>query len=1095
VFVAILLALPFTSLLAQNRNTGEIRGTITDSSGARAAGARVVVTNTDTGITTTLVAGEGGSYDAPLLEPGPYSIEFSKEGFKKFVRQGITLHVEVIAVDAVLKVGSINESVTVTADVPLVQTETSERSAVFVEKTVNDLPNVGRNWFDILGQLPGVNPGGSQDASGQSVGVNGAAPWQENFLTDGGVNTLPVSQNPGTQTPLDDIAEVDMSTSNFSAEYGSGVAVFNVITKSGTNRFHGSLYEFWQNDILEARNYFAQSTTPLRWNMYGGTIGGPIRRNKAFFFFSYQSNPSISDSPTFYTFPTAAMKAGDFSDPSLPILYDPKTGNPDGTGRMQFSDPSRGTPGNPQGLNIVPLNRFDPVAAKIQAYFPLPNLPGTGNNYYYVARNTSTGQTYNAKIDYNLSASNSLSGSLTLTPGSSFSPSPTCPIASGSTSGCGSSSGNDPQVSMTDAWTFSPKLINEARVSFLRQYGVWSSLDQGHGFAAKIGLPNPPADTFPNIGIGGVGSTSIGGGLNAVLGFNSFMYSDSVTWIKGKHAFKFGGEFNRWQDNQEWSNIDSGDYDFSGVFTQNPADPNPPVGSGYADFLLGLPDSWGVAMQPLTGLRAWNVHAFAQDDYKMTPHLTLNLGVRYVRQAGWSEVENRIGNFDPTLLNPATGNLGAMCFAGQTFGGHQCPRAQQQTRGSFQPRVGFAWSPKDTWSIRGGYGIFDIMQGANNYTTGFAYGWSIQGSITSPDNLTPVFPLSQGPPPGSIIYPSAAARTPDSFNGQGVSYLPYHTPVPYVQQWQFGIQHQIPGHIGLDAAYVGSRGVHLLFGRNINQVPAALLGPNDFPNSMPYPQFPGGIGANLYDGISTYHSLQLSARTVVSHGVSFRVNFTLAKALDENTSPGWSGNTITNQSYQNAYDPRANYGLASFDVPRLLNGNVVYELPFGQGKTLLDRGGLLNGFVGGWQLSGTFQVHSGLPFTPVMADNLTFSFAGDQYPNRVGHGTLAHPTPNLWFDPTAFVSPGLYKFGDSGRDILRGPAFRGVNLSLAKHFKLGEHRQLEMRADAYDVFNHANFGMPDPVIGDGTTGAITSTASSFANPGSRNLQLGAKFSF
>ncbi len=780
ILVGVLFILPSTlPLFAQNSNTGEIRGTVTDASGARLAGARVAVTNTDTGVTTLVVAGKSGVYDAPLQPVGRYSIEFSKEGFKNFVRRGITLHVETVTVDAVLSVGSASQSVTVTADIPLIQTETSDRSAVFSEKTINDVPNVGRSWYDILGQLPGVNPGAAQDASGQSVGVNGAAAFQENFLVDGGVNTLPVSQNPEQQTPLDAIAEVDMSTSNFSAEYGNGVAVFNVITKSGTNKFHGSLYEFLQNDALEARNYFSPSVTPLRWNMYGGTIGGPIRRDKAFFFFSYQSNPYIADTPSYYTFPTAAMRAGNFSDPSLPIIYDPATYNPATGTRTAF-------PGN-----IIPKNRFDPVAAKIQAYFPSPNLPGTGNNYYYVQRNTQTAMSYNGKIDYNLSGANHLSGSFMFSPGSSFNPAPTCPMGTSGTSGCQKTSGMGSSFQITDAWTISPKLVNEGRISFLRQHGIYSTPDQGQGFPAKIGLPNPPADTFPNIGIGGVASTGIGGGLYATLNFNSFMYSDTVTWLFGKHAFKFGGEFDKWQNNQAWANIDSGDYDFSGVFTQDPSNPNPPVGVGYADFLLGLPDSWGVSMQPETGLRAWNVQAFAQDDYKVTPQLTVNLGIRYLRQSGWSEVQNRMANFDPTLPNPGTGTLGAVCFAGQTFAGHKCPRALPQTVGLFQPRIGFAWSPKETWSIRGAFGVFQMMEGANNYTTGFAYGWSIQGGITSGDNLTPVFRLFQGPPPGSIIYPSAALRTPGGLNGQGIGYIPNNTPASYVQQYQFDIQHQI----------------------------------------------------------------------------------------------------------------------------------------------------------------------------------------------------------------------------------------------------------------------------------------------------------------
>ena len=1119
VLVAFLFALPLTSVFGQNRNTGQIRGTVTDSSGAAVVGARVAITNTLTGVTTTVTSGAAGVYDAPLLETGEYSIEFSKEGFKKFVRKGVTLHVEAITVDATLNVGSISETVAVTADVPLVQTETSERSAVFTEKTINDLPNVGRSWFDITGQLPGVNPGGNpngggQDASGMGVGVNGTPGFQENFLTDGGVTTLPVSQNPGVTVPLDDIAEVDMSTSNFSAEYGSGVAVFNVITKSGTNQFHGSLYEFAQNDAFEARNYFATSVTPLRWNMYGGTIGGPIRPNKAFFFFSFQTNPVISYSPTFYTFPTPAMKGvgtpngnADFSallggpevDSNGNPVINPCNGQQEILG--QIYDPAttqtvNGQPcRQPFAGNIIPANRIDPVAKAIQAYFPTPNLPGLGNNYYFAGRSPSSSNAYSGKLDYNASAANRLSGSVQVNPGSSFSPAPTCPIASNANSGCQNSTGTLSQLQITDAWTFSPKLVNEARISFLRQYGVWSTPDQGQGFPPKIGLPSLPANTFPNINVGGFITTSIGGGLYAKLGFNSFMYSDSVTWSTGKHIWKFGGEFNRWQDNQAWANIDAGDYAFSGNFTLNPSDlsnPNIPTPQvlGYADLLLGQVDNWGVSMSPEYGARTWNLQAFAQDDYKITPRLTLNLGVRYVLQKGWTEVENRFANFDPTLLNPGTGTLGALCFAGQTFGGHRCPEAQEKTIADiFDPRVGFAWSPKNNWSIRGGYGIFSEMWGANNYVSTFLPGWAIQGSLPTIDILTPVFTLSNGPPPGSIVYPSAAERTPGSLNGQGVTYLPYDTPAAYVQQWHFSIQHEIFGRVGLDAAYVGSRGVHLLFPRDINQVPEALLGPNDSPQFRPYPQYPGGIGANLYDGISNYHSFQFTARTVISHGLSFRFNYTFSKALDETSTTGWC---CASDTYQNSYNPRANYGLTAFDLPQLLNGSLVYELPFGSGKSLLNQGGLLDKVVSGWQLSSVFQVHSGIPFTPVVSNNLTFSYAGTEYPNRLGKGTLPNPSINDWFDLSAFAVPPPYTFGDSGRHILRGPKWRNLNIALAKNFKitkLGEGGQLQMRVDAYDIFNHPNFGMPDPTIDTSTSGQITTANTS------RNLQLGAKLSF
>ncbi len=1117
ILVALLAVVPGIHVFGQNRNAGEIRGTVTDPSGAVVPGATVTFTGTDTGVTTRVVANDAGVYEAPSLEPSAYTIRFTKEGFKELVRRGIVLHVEAITVDAVLQIGSTRQEVTVEAAMPLVQTETSERKGTFTEKTILELPNVGRNWFDVTGLLPGVNPGASgigggangagQDASGMGVGVNGTGSYQINFLTDGGVTTLPVSQNPGVTVPIDAIAEVNLSTSNFSAEYGNGVAVFNVITKSGTNQFHGSGYEFVQNDKLEARNFFAlnqtnpvtgqeipgTARTPLRWNEYGGTIGGPIRRNKAFFFFSYQSNPSNIVFPTYYTFPTAAMRAGDFSDPSQPPVYDPAS-------RVIVNGILTRPPTQFPGNRIL---KFDSVAANIQNYFPLPNLPGLANNYYHADANPSTGQAYNGKLDYNLSASNRLAGSLMLNPGTSSSTAPACPIALGASSGCGNVTGMLSQAQITDAWTFSPTLVNEARVSFLRQYGVWSALDVGKGYPQKIGLKNLQADVFPNISIGGAVPTGLGGGLHAVLGFNSFVTSDTLTWIRGKHILKFGGEYNKWQQNQAWADIDAGDFDFSGLFTENPAAADPTsTGLGYADFLLGLPDNWGVSISPETGTRVWNLMPFAQDDYKIKPNLTLNIGVRYQLQPGWTEVHDRISNFDPTLINPGaglpTGTLGALCFAGQSFGGHKCPRAQEKTiTDLFAPRVGFAWSPKEKWSVRGAFGLFDLMWGANTYTGGQGIGWGTLGTLTNTDQLTPIFQLANGPP--LPVFPSASARTPDMLNGQGPTYTPYNTPAAYVEQWHFDIQHQIAGGVLLDVAYVGSHTLHLGFGRDINQVPRQLLGPGDAQRRRPYPQY-SGIYGSLFDGYSHYHSFQFATRKDFSRGLFFTATYTLSKTLDTGSGSGWGGQQSV-ETYQDAYNVRANYGPALFDITHLVNGSLVYELPVGSGKPFLNQSKLLNAFFGGWQVSSTVQLHTGEPFTPLISTNLSGDLAccGNWLPNRLGRGTLANPSVKRWFDPTAFALPAPFTFGNTGRNILRGPSWKNANLALAKNFrisKLGEGGRLQIRAEAYDVFNHPNFAQPNPYIDDlAGVGTITSTAGAASGFGSRNIQLGAKLSF
>lgn len=1067
-----------TQAFGQNRSAGEIRGTVTDSSGAVVPGAVVTVTNTATGVTHRTTTGGAGFYDAPSLLPGEYRIVFSKEGFKEYVRSGIVLHVETITVNAAMQLGSLSQSVTVQGAAPLVQTDTSDVKERVTDQAITEMPNVNREWFYLTGLLPGGNPGtqgqeiGGPSTGGGNVGLNGAPSYESNWLVDGGADTMPAGQNPDILVvPIEDIAEVDMITSNASAEFGNGLSVFNVITKSGTNQWHGSVFEFVQNDKLNARNFFAQTRTPLRWNEFGGTFGGPIKRDKAFFFFSYQRNPTDTWSPTFYTYPTQAMRGGDFSAPGLPTVYDPSTltlinGN---WVRTAFLG------------NQVPLNRIDPVAAKIQNYFPVPNLPGVFNNYYYVARSPLRTTYYNGKGDYNISSSNRLTGSLMIVSqgGVQGSLAPDCPID------CTNVSTLESQSEITDVWTISPTIVNEFRSSEARERDFFSAAGDENGFPAQIGLKNPAVNAFPTITIEGAVPTSlatsqIGGSINA---YTTYVQADSLTFVKGKHILKFGGEFDKWQQNTNWQVLSPGNFDFSGIFSRNPSDPSS-SGLDYADFLVGLPDTWSVDRVPLAGGRVWNLQLFAQDSYKVTPKLTLNGGLRYQIQTGWTEAHNRLSSFDPTLTNPATGTPGAIWFAGQN-GRHAL---QQTIPDVLSPRFGFAWTPKSTWSVRGAYGIFPTMWGGGTYYVS-AGGWSIQGFETSTDLIHPIFSLAQGPP--LPVYPSAATRTPDSLNGQQVSYFPYDTPAAYVQEWNFDIQHEFAGGVLLDGAYVGTRGVHLGFGRDINQVPPDLLGPGDAQQRRPYPQF-AGISASLFDGISAYNSFQFSAKKRFSRGLTFGASYTLSKAMDTGTASGWGG--LQNVDvWQNAYDPHANYGLTKTDIPQLLNGYTVYELPFGAGKALLNHGGIANGVLGGWQLSAMWQLHSGLPFTPVMGTaDLSGSLAGTWLPNRLGQGTLANPSINGWFNPTAFAQPAPYTFGNSGRDILRGPAWENLNFALAKNFKirwLGEAGRLQVRAEAYDALNNPNFGMPDPNIGTSGVGVISSANTN------RLIQLGAKLSF
>lgn len=1056
------------SALAQNSNAGDIRGTVTDSSGAVVPSAKVVIVNTDTSVSTVVFTNSSGIYDAVSLLPGSYTLTFSKSGFKTFVRKGVDLSVQVLTINAQLTVGATSQHVQVVGHTSLLKTETSEQGSTLGSKTMAQLPNVGLNWLNFTKILPGVT---GQDTG---VSVNGSGLYQSNWLSDGGTMTLPHSQNIDSTGIFESIAEVKVDTSTYDAQYGNGSSVFNQITKSGTNQFHGAVYEYDQNDFFNARSFFANKVSNLRHNQFGAALGGPIKKNKLFFFFNYEKILTNSAYPGYYTFPTAAMRQGNFSNPAFPQIYDPAT----------LTSVNGQYERQPFSGNVIPSDRIDPVAAKIQSYLPMPNRPGLYNNYYQQLVNTVREPRYFGRLDYNISSANRLTGSIKYQDDLNFSPAPTCPMdcVDGNTEGL--------TGEITDVWTFGPSVVNELHLDYVRQGNWYVSPNIGQGFPQKIGLKYALANMFPDVYIGGpVGATSITGGTHAVLVEDSFDPSDVVTMIKGKHILKFGGEFQALQDNGgAWGDIHSAGFYFGSVFTaQAPFASN--SGLGYADFLLGQVDSWFVSESPETGTRQKNPQMFIQDAYKIKPNLTLNLGLRYQIQNGWSEVYNRLASFDPSLTNPSTNTAGAMWWAGS----EGRTSLQAPVRDILLPRLGFAWSPQRKWSVRGGFGVYANMWGSDQYANNAkGVGFASSGSLTNTDSLEPVFILSDPNPPLNLYVPGPNNRQPQSMNGQSVPYYPYHTPVAKVYQWSFDVQRQLGTGMVAELAYVASHGANLMFPMDLNQVPQNRLGPGNAQPRRPYPQFQS-INGDLYNGISNYDSLQVSFRKRFTSGLTYDLNYTWSKSLVDQSGSGWGGQAGA-QDWQIAADPGANYGLSNFDRAQMFKGDVVYQLPIGEGKAFLNRSGLVNDVVGGWQTSAIFVIESGAPFTPVMGtQNLTGSLAGSWYPNRIGSGTLPNPSIQQWFNTSAFVQPAQFTFGNSGRDILRGPGMVDFDLSAAKNFrisKLGEGGRLQLRLDATNGFNHPNFANPNSQIGTPGAGIISSTAL----PG-RTIQIGAKLSF
>jgi Carboxypeptidase regulatory-like domain/TonB-dependent Receptor Plug Domain len=1129
--LCVLLVASLTATLAfgQNANTGEIKGTVQDSSGAVLGGVKVTITNVQTGVSIVSDTNSAGIYDVPSVPTGSYAVTFSKAGFKEFVRRGLTLEIQTIAVDGTMQVGSISEQMVVTAETPLVETETSDQRVDLNAAAIRAAPIVGTDWRAEMVQLiPGVNTGGGAgEANGQAAGVNGTQSYNIMFLSDGGPATAPRDFNGSNYyMPVDAIGEVSVNSANAPPEYGGGLTSVNVITKSGTNQWHGSGYEYIQNTAFNSRNYLDPAPdvkSVEHWNTYGGSIGGPIIKNKLFFFFLYQRNPSSSPTSGLYSYPTAAMEAGDFYGISgyntNPAFFDPST-----------------------GALLAPI---DPVASKLQSYFPAPTAKGwvagcpgpvnvsastpqtcpTVNNFVFNGSSPNTDTWYTGKVDYNISSKQRLSFSFNYFPTTtSYVPADPLFPSDATAYEVGKTDNLTGQVS--DAYTISPTVLNEFRAAASRELDKYKPPSLDKNDPTTLGLEpaygtNAPANVFPHITIdqgAGEGATALGAGLGngnieATLGEGIYAVSDVLTLIRGKHTIKVGGEYDRlYQNYTSWGDIDSGHFEFNGSVSGIP----------YADFLSGNVYGWYVYEADPTSAHMKGGALFASDDFKVSQHLTLNLGLRWQMQSGWGVSNNLFGNYDPVIPDPTQyGGVypGGILFGGQSdkaFGGSigKLSAIQNGDYKEFGPRVGFAWSPRDRWVFRGSYGVFDAPRDAENYTDG-ALGLGFNPHNNGNGGYTfgsAAFPLAVGPPAGTVIFPTVQTLSSTFANYSSAEYYPRNMPTVYVQQFLLGVQHEFTRGLLLDTSYVYTRGKNLNFATDIDQATApgstavgGFLCTSFYHCGNPNPVF-NSIAAQYYDGYSNYNALQLRLQKRMSYGLSFQVNYAWSKSLDTGTGNG-HGSGI--DVYQNAYTPSANYGLSDFNAANTLVGQITYELPFGHGRQFALHGPL-DQIAGGWRVSSLFQWHSGVPFTPVIQSSvaggidpgLTPSFGAGStlYPEQVGDPSVSHRSHAMWFNPAAFADPADGTFGSTHRNTLIGPGFANVNLSIAKEFPIHEAISLEIKADMFDVFNHINWSNPDANVGyvggvlaDSTAGQITTPVNSGTD--ARIIQLGAHIRF
>jgi hypothetical protein len=787
-------------------------------------------------------------------------------------------------------------------------------------------------------------------------------------------------------------------------------------------------------------------------------------RNRTFFSFGYEGSQTRSFAQAVTTVPSAAMRSGNFS--GLTTIYDPSTTTASGTSYTR----------TPFAGNIIPSSRINSIAMNFLANsYPLPTLPGTANNYVNYGSNPDSTTGYNVRGDHNFSEKSRLTGRYTYQLAKTQSL-PTFPGPAGA-----GLTGYRYQyiVSGEHVYVFRPDVVNDFHFGYYRMLNLTTPTGANGDWSDKLGLQNLAPYTFPAVSITSL--TGFGGGSYVVRPqSNNYQFLDSVTWIKGRHSVKAGVEYRQLQYGNWSGTAASGSFAFNTLPTLNPL--NRTGGLGFASFLLGIPTTTTAsAVQPvpagsiIENWKQWS--AFLQDDYKVSSNLTLNLGLRWEMFTPRQVEQNRQSEFDLTTLQ--------LDYAGQN--GYPTTLYNYNWR-DFAPRVGFAYTPFGNTKtvLRGGYGIF--FQDPNQAISGFEAGpWSPSYTFTSPDNgITFPLTLNTAVPPLGLNQPYILSTSTTVF------WIPRNFKDANDQQWSLNMQRELRSGFMAEIGYVGSRGVHLPLTYQLNQVPVSLLGPGNAQSRRPYPTV-GSIEAYTNPvGNSTYNALQARLDRRFWHGVSWMAVYTFSKSIDD-ASGFASSRSYGVTSVENNYNLAAERSLSSFDIPNNFVSSLIWDLPVGKGRMFLNHGGVLNGIIGGWTVSGITTWQSGRPLVMATVTNLTGSLDGGSRPNRLASGALsgAQRTRLQWFNPSAFALPAAFTFGDDSRTEpdLFGPGTFNIDTLLAKEFQVTESVKLQFRMEAYNALNHFNPGTPNTTIGAPGVGTITTGSAG------RVIQLALKLYF
>jgi hypothetical protein len=1085
--------------------TAQLAGIVTDNTGASVPDVEITVTSIATGVERKVTTNESGSYTLPFLPPGEYRITLQKQGFQKISRDNVRLEVNQTArIDFALTVGSVSETVEVVGAAPLIESDSSAIGQVVERKAIEDLPLNGRNFVQLAVLGPGVvgvgfgargtimsgtrpddlRPGSELFANGNREGSN-------NFLIDGTDNnerlTLAIALRPSVEA----VQEFKIQTNMFAADQGRNAgATINVLTKSGTNQWHGSAYDFLRNDRLDAKNYFVPATTrkpPFRQNQFGASLGGKIIPDKLFFFGNYEGFRRSQGRTILSTVPTLAMRTGNFAD--VRDIFDPATtvaapGTASGFTRTPFAN------------RQIPSSRFDPLMARMIQAYPAPQTGGLTNNYTAVLKDRQRWDQGDGRIDWNWNEKNTVFGRFsrqdTVTTRPSTFPNSRVPgfdqpLGLGNEDTfAGDSTLHSYHAVASWIRTITPRFIMEAKMGYNRfnlvflQEGASPGAQLGEKLGFRGSNQGPQSDGVPIISPGGYFGIGQTRSLPIYRINNTFHPRIDFTKLQGRHSIKFGTDARRRQITQYQTNRGNGRYNFARTFTDNP-NSVANTGETMAAFLLGTPST---IEQDFTlvypGFRITEYSYYVQDDWKVNDRLTLNLGLRYEYDTPVTEVANRQTNF-----NVLTGKLLIAGFNTDARTG------VQPDRNNFAPRFGFAYRVRSGTVVRGGIGMFYNPSGSEN-----VYIRRHRQLPFGPINIESINQYDPNPrrvrdgfrPIPNLVF-DTVANNPE---GGMLAVIPNFRS-GYTPQYNLQIQQQLPKELVAKIGFVGNVGRRLDTTYEYNQ---PVPGPGAPDPRRPLFQLAPRVPSVTYmvsDGLSNYTSLQASLERRFANGIGFLTAYTWSHSIDTVANAfGGADNGPFPQDIRCRHD--CERSASGFDIRHRFTHSMNYALPFGKGRKFQSGSKAVDFALGGWDTNTILTMQTGLPFTPTLQTSVSNS--GGSRPDRLKKGTLDNPDPFLWFD-TSFNTPGAawgnpaqFTFGNSARNVLYGPGRVNLDWSLFKNFAIREGMNLQYRLETFNLFNTPQFDLPNASIGNPAAGRITATVGN-----NRQMQMALRLSF